>query len=235
MKLALLGHPVSHSLSPKLYKEMLGPALETYELIDAPSSIDVPSLESLATRFHGLNITSPYKKHFLEQITVIPEMVKALKSVNTLSFTSDGVLGTNTDSLAVRRILTEYKEQYGDIDLVILGSGSMAHMTELIAQELKVPYQSYARRSHGDISKLDLSSLKEESQTIVINSCSRDFVFEGILHRNHIFWDYNYSFAPHEDRIPALVKTYQDGQRMLRLQAEEAIRFWKETNPKLNL
>ena len=231
MKLALLGHPIGHSQSPKLYREMLGPELELYDLIDVPSPSDVPSLETLASRYDGLNITAPYKKHFLKQITIRPESVKALQSVNTLSFTAEGIIGTNTDSLAVRKILKEYKDEFGALDLIILGSGSMAQMTELIAQDLLISFRTFSRKAHGEISKLDLSASVQKNQTIVINTCSRDFIFEGRLHPRHIFWDYNYAFSPHETRIPDQVKLYQDGQRMLRLQAEEAIHFWKKNKP----
>lgn len=234
MKLALLGHPIAHSQSPKLYREMLGTKLEFYDLIDVSSPEDVPSLQSLAARYDGLNITAPYKKHYLKQLTIRPESVKALQSVNTLSFTAEGVIGTNTDSLAVRKILKEYKDDYGALDLIILGSGSMAQMTELIAQDLLISFKTFSRKAHGEIAQLDLSGHVQKSQTIVINTCSRDFIFEGKLNPRQIFWDYNYSFTPHETRIPQQVKSYQDGQRMLRLQAEEAIHFWNKTNPKLN-
>ncbi|WP_408098464.1 hypothetical protein ACJVC5_06010 [Peredibacter sp. HCB2-198] len=234
MKLGLLGYPITHSLSPKLYQEILGSKLSSYELFSFESVDKIPPLSFFSEKLDGLNITSPYKTHFMSEIRIDSELVRQIGAVNTLSFTNMGVWGTNTDVIAVQEILTKYQQDWGKLHLLILGSGVMAKMTELVADDLKISWQEFSRKADGDIAQLDLRPfLKSGVQNIVINACSRHFIFQGELTHQEVFWDYNYSFLPHQNTLPSRVKLYQDGQEMLRLQALAAVKFWSQTNPKL--
>lgn len=228
MKLALLGYPIAHSLSPVLYREILGSELEKYDLLEIEKPDLIPGLASLSELYDGLSITSPYKKHFFNDVVVTSPIANELKAINTISFRKSGFYGTNTDVTAVEKILLRYKQQFRDLNLVILGDGVMARVTFLVAKNLLIPYEQYSRKKGDDLAHLDLSA-KRENQTIVINSCARDFVFKGKLHPELIFWDYNYSFLPHQSTLPSQVKTYVDGQEMLRLQALAAVEFWSAT------
>jgi shikimate 5-dehydrogenase len=173
------------------------------------------------------------KTHFINEIRVESELVKSLGAVNTLAFTATEVVGTNTDLLAVVEILENYLKESGDIEITLLGYGVMAGLTKIVANDLNIPLRQYCRKTSPDLSHLDLSKINQDIQQIVINSCSRDFVFTGKLSGEEIFWDYNYSFLPHQNTLPSVVMAYHDGQEMLELQAKAAIKFWKEVNPKL--
>jgi len=61
---------------------------------------------------------------------------------------------------------------------------------------------------------------------LFINSCSRSFVFNGVLDKSFLFWDYNYNFEPHLESLPARCHRYDDGLELLKHQAIEALRFW---------
>jgi shikimate dehydrogenase len=227
MRLALLGYPIQHSLSPRIYRELLGKELESYELLEIQQASSIPSLNELATKLEGLSITSPYKRHFFGQVTVTNPLVNKLGALNTLSFSRTGIYGTNTDMVAVESLLKKYRSEIKDLQLVILGSGSMAKLTILVADALGINYQQFARSQGDDVTKLDLS--RQQMPLLVINACSRDFIFNGKLPASALFWDYNYSFLPHQTTLPSLVKSYIDGEEMLRLQAIEAVNFWRET------
>lgn len=233
MKLGLLGYPINHSLSPKLYSQFLGHELESYELFSFAKPADIPPLSFFSNKLNGLNITSPYKTHFINEIMIESDLVKSLGSVNTLAFTDQGVIGTNTDLLAVVEILKNYLKEYGDLEITLLGDGVMAKLTKVVAKDLKIPVRQFSRKTTSDFAHLDLSKINQDIQQLVINSCSRDFVFQGKLKGEEIFWDYNYSFLPHQNTLPKLVMAYHDGQEMLELQAKAAIKFWKEVNAKL--
>jgi shikimate 5-dehydrogenase len=144
------------------------------------------------------------------------------------------VIGTNTDLLAVVDILQNYLKNFPNLKIILLGDGAMARVTKLVAQDLNIKIQQFSRKNNVDLSQLDISILKEASvQNLIINSCSRDFVFQGKVSGDEIFWDYNYSFIPHQNSLPSRVKMYHDGQEMLELQAKAAIKFWQEVIPKL--
>ncbi len=228
MKLALLGFPIEHSLSPALYREFLGDKLERYDLLEIEDPLLVPGILMLSEKYEGLSITSPYKKHFFQDVVVTSPIVNELKAINTIAFRKSGIYGTNTDVVAVEKILLEMKKEHPELHLIILGSGVMARVTLLVARSLQIPFQQFSRKKGDAMESLDLSE-RSDNQTVVINCCSRDFVFRGKLHPDLIFWDYNYSFIPHQSTLPFLVKTYVDGQEMLRLQAIAAIEFWSAT------
>ena len=66
MKFALIGHPLSHSLSPAIHRAAyreLGLSHE-YELIDAPTEADVDRVVLGLRRgdLAGLNVTIPWKR-----------------------------------------------------------------------------------------------------------------------------------------------------------------------------
>lgn len=228
MKLALLGFPIAHSLSPSLYREFLGERLKSYELLEIEDPSMIPGIASLSEKFDGLSITSPHKKHFFNDVIVTSPIVRELKAINTISFRKSGVYGTNTDVTAVEQILLRLKKEHGELALIVLGGGVMARVTVMVARGLNIPFEQYSRKKGDNIAQLDLSHPRD-IQTVVINSCSRDFIFSGKLNQEFIFWDYNYSFLPHQSTIPSQVKTYMDGQEMLRLQALAAIDFWSAT------
>jgi shikimate dehydrogenase len=229
MKLGLLGFPIDHSLSPSLYKKFLQNELESYHLFSFPDQELIPSLDWFSEKLDGLNITSPYKKHFISKIEIPSPLVRKLGAVNTLAFHQNRVIGTNTDVEAVVEILKIYKDQYQSLQLIILGDGVMANVTKIVAEELKLPSQQFSRRTNPDLATLDFRKLaRHQYQTIVINTCSRQFECQGQFSGEEIFWDYNYAFPPHEMGLPSKVKSYQDGQEMLERQALAAIRFWNK-------
>ena len=235
MKLGLLGFPVEHSLSPKLYRQFLGEQLTSYELFAYPTATAVPQLSFFTERLDGLNITSPYKTHFINEVTIPSPLVRKIGAVNTLAFAGGEVLATNTDILAVEEILKNYQREYDSLSVILLGDGVMAEVTKIVADSLQLKYEQFSRKLTPDFIHLDLRKIsRQKSQVLVINACSRDFIFQGAFQGDEIFWDYNYNFSPHNSRIPSLIKTYSDGQEMLERQAKAAIQFWKEVIPKLN-
>jgi shikimate 5-dehydrogenase len=225
MKLALIGRHIQHSLSPKLYAELIGPKVE-YELIDVETAADLPSIDQLASRYDGVNITSPYKTAYLSQVKVADEVVE-LGAINTISFGA-GAVATNTDFLAVLAILARFQDR----QVVLLGSGSMARITLEACLRLGLSVRQFSRRQGDQLENLDLSGYPGE-HLLVINSCSREFSFLGQLPPGAHFWDYNYQFHSHQ-HLRKLPIVYEDGQELLRLQAEQAVRFWRRANPKLN-
>ncbi len=227
MKLGLLGYPLNHSLSPELYRELLGSQLTSYELFSFEEDDLIPPLIFFGQRLDGLNITSPYKRHFVHEIEIPSSLVKSLGAVNTLAFISGKTFGTNTDLLAVVEILTNYSQDYPSLQILLLGDGVMAKVIELAAQDLGISVRQFSRKLTPHFEQLDLRPFhKSDSQTLVINACSRQYVFNGFTHGDEIFWDLNYAFIPHQNTLPSRVKSYQDGREMLELQARAALKFW---------
>jgi shikimate dehydrogenase len=233
MRLGLLGYPIRHSRSPELYRRFLGHELTSYELFSFEHKNEIPSLAQFMQLLDGLNITSPYKTHFFDQVELTSNLVRTLGTINTISFHNGVAFGTNTDLIAVEEILKRYRFKYQDLNLLILGDGAMAAMTQIVARSLNISFQVFSRKTHPDLACMDLSLCSGNGQKIIINACSRDFIFNGQVGGKEIFWDFNYDFTPHQQNLPGKVMAYVDGREMLELQALAAIKFWRELRSKL--
>jgi shikimate 5-dehydrogenase len=232
MNLALIGRGISHSLSPHIYQQLIGPQIN-YDLLDVDESGKLPNLKELAKKYVAINITSPYKEFYVKDVIIVDPLIRSLGAINTISFTENGFYGTNTDLLALRKILRHYRYNMGIEHMIILGSGVMARLTLLVAKELDFNCQQFARKMGHLLESLDLTAVDPVASPLIVNCCSREFVFQGKLPEESYFLDYNYQFAPHQERLRHLVKDYQDGQELLWQQAREAVHFWRTTNPKL--
>lgn len=226
LALALVGKNISHSLSPKMYKKILKDSFQ-YHLLDFSKERDIPSLGDLFSKYAltGLSITSPYKLHFLCEVTIEDPRVKEINIINCIKKQNDTFLATNTDLLATEEILKGLIKNYSFQYFILLGSGPMSHMSQVILKQLHIPFLNLNRKEHGPLENLDL---RDFPNCLVLNACSRDFVFRGELGKNSVFWDYNYSFSDHEDffRKKKQHVTYIDGQEMLYKQAKFAAYFW---------
>ncbi len=224
INLALVGREIAHSRSPEIYQKLLKKV--SYKLLDYQERNSIPDLKNLFEKYDllGLNITSPYKSHFFDQVNVANTSFKKLGLINCIKKVDKGFLATNTDFLAVREILDRFIEE-GYKHFVLLGNGAMAKITLNILDKLcldfNISYLQYFRKKNGPIDELDFKNESINGKMLIINSCSRNFVFRGTLPKNSYFWDYNYSHIPHQRQF----KNYIDGYELLLLQGIYALKF----------
>ncbi len=225
IKLALLGHGISHSLSPKLYREYLGSHIQ-YDLLDISNARQIPTIEQLRTSgYQGLNITSPWKRHFAE---LANEEAKMWGAVNCLKISTHSATATNTDASALRELVPAlHKEKLAQV-WVVLGDGVMARMALKILGEQGIQAANYARRKGDDFAQLKLMELHPGTETkIVINACGRGYQFTGKLDGTWVFWDFNYAHEFHKMHVPTICREYIDGLSLLETQAQHAVKFWE--------
>lgn len=226
IRLALVGKNIQHSLSPSIYKKIFGDKV-SYDLLDYFKEADVPDAQTLFKTYSGINITSPYKKIFLNQV-VLTKNARELNAINCLRKVGDKIIGENTDYLAIVDILLRWKHLYGEMNVALLGDGVMAGVTEVALKELGIKYLQFSRKRTSDFSLLDLSETfknSDQNTMLIINTCARDFIFNGRFPQKSIFWDYNYNFEPHQ-KLADRLELYCDGREMLELQAKYAVAFW---------
>ena len=98
---ALLGHPVSHSLSPKMFNTVFA-----QQGINARyTAIDVPPEEHLDLRtvfktygLSGANLTVPHKTAVLPQLDALSEAAARAGAVNVVTAEGGSLVGHNTDA-----------------------------------------------------------------------------------------------------------------------------------------
>lgn len=229
-KLALLGKNIQHSKSPEIYKDLISPDIQ-YDLLDYKNESDIPTVEELMHLYEGINITSPYKKVFLNDV-ILNHNAEKIGAINCLKRSGDKIYAENTDYMAIIDILDSFKKSEGNLTVAILGDGVMSKVTQVALTELSIPWEFFSRKKTSGFAQLNLEKIyKEKKQTLLtINTCAREFVFSGKLPKESIFWDYNYFFEAHSSTIPSKVRLYHDGLSMLLKQAEYAVVFWSGKN-----
>jgi shikimate dehydrogenase len=130
-RFAVFGHPVAHSLSPRIHAafgKAAGIALD-YAAIDAPPEGFADALAAFAAHGGlGANVTLPHKEAAFALCAQASERARRAGAVNTLTRVGDAWHGDNTDGLGLVRDLTDRHGQ----DLrarrtLLLGAGGAAH------------------------------------------------------------------------------------------------------------
>ena len=127
---AVIGHPVAHSLSPRIHAafgRQAGIAL-VYAAIDAAAEdFDAVLAAFAAEGGAGANVTLPHKARAAQLCANLSERARRAGAVNTLIRTATGWDGDNTDGVGLVRDLTERQ----GLDLrarrvLLLGAGGAA-------------------------------------------------------------------------------------------------------------
>lgn len=226
IKLGLLGKNISHSRSKEMYESLLGEEVD-YKLIDIDKKENVPLLNSYFEQYSlmGLSITYPYKQHFLEEVIINNETIKSLRAINCIEKRDGLFYATNTDYLAALYLLEErYFNEY--TSFILLGSGNMAKVFSAAFKKHSREVKFLSRKNNGDLNKVDYRSLVKDKNTLIINTCSREFEFNPSKSVECGFWDMNYSFEPHR-KLEKNGMIYHEGLDLLREQGKFALKFWK--------
>ena len=131
MRAAVLGYPISHSLSPTLHKrayEILG-IDANYDAVEVSAGQLPEFLKEVAktnsTVWLGFSLTMPLKEEVLSVANEVDELAKQIRSANTLIPIANGWRATTTDvpgfiwALAANKV-TNFKS------VTIIGAGATA-------------------------------------------------------------------------------------------------------------
>ncbi len=132
---AVIGTPVSHSMSPHLYAaafQELGLS-GTYQAIDCDATA-LPRIfnELLQQRIKALSVTMPLKESVISVLSSLDEDAVLLNAVNCVSFEGDMPVGHNTDGDGCCDALTEQGgAELSDAHVVLLGAGGTGRSVAL--------------------------------------------------------------------------------------------------------
>ena len=128
---ALIGHPVAHSLSPRIhfaFGQQVGVVVD-YGLIDAEAKGFAAAVADFAaTDGVGLNVTVPHKEAARALCTTLSERAQRCGAVNTLIRSGAGWHGDNTDGAGFIHDITErHRIDLRARKVLLLGAGGAAH------------------------------------------------------------------------------------------------------------
>lgn len=122
----VIGHPVSHSVSPAMHNAVFAEMglSHRYDKFDvAPNDLKKALDRFEADGFLGLNVTIPHKLAVREHLTDISKEAQLIGAVNTILFDEDGRQGHNTDGFGAVAALREAGLELHDRNILVLGAG----------------------------------------------------------------------------------------------------------------
>ncbi|NIR48883.1 shikimate dehydrogenase [candidate division KSB1 bacterium] len=129
IRLALIGYPLGHSLSPMLHAYLLESfglhgEYQTFEIksTDLPQALDWFKRQG----FTGFNVTIPHKQTILNFLDEIHEDAGISGAANTVLIRNEKLLGFNTDGLAFTLVLKKHGVDLAHKTAVVLGAGGAA-------------------------------------------------------------------------------------------------------------
>ena len=139
-KFAVLGHPISHSLSPKIHQYFASQfSIDLdYQRIDVESMHFKKTLSDLKQKgYEGLNITLPLKNLAYEICDELSPRAEQTKSVNTISIKNDKLYGDTTDGLGLVTDLLTKNVSLENKKILVIGAGGASNgvMFDLISQQ----------------------------------------------------------------------------------------------------
>lgn len=140
--LAVIGHPVEHSLSPRMHNAALSALAEDdarfsdwqYYKFDIPPERLCDALPLFHKKgFRGLNLTVPHKVNVLKEGLAKPDSksVVNMGAANTLKWHAEGYIAYNTDGFGMSRAIGEHlcvgnAMPLQGVSVVLLGAGGAA-------------------------------------------------------------------------------------------------------------
>jgi shikimate dehydrogenase len=128
-KLAVIGDPISHSLSPVLQNFLI----RHFDLPFAYEALHIrpAELPNMMQRlrlgeFLGINVTLPHKQAVLPFLDGIDSIAQKIGAVNTIAVETTGIIGYNTDALGLLRSFEAAGLAIAGKRLLVLGAGGAA-------------------------------------------------------------------------------------------------------------
>lgn len=258
-KYAVVGNPVSHSLSPGIHAQFAsqtGQKLE-YSAIQLEKDTFKEQVRELQEKgFKGLNVTVPFKQQAWNLAQKNSPRAQDARAVNTLIFQPDGqILGDNTDGMGLGRdLIVNHQVLIEHRKILILGAGgavrgvlgpliskrpgllTIANRTPEKAQQLAKDFFHL-----WDISTCKYEDLGRQQYDLIINGTSAGLhnevppVPDGILGPNSICYDMMYDVRKPTAFVKwaldrGALRAY-DGLGMLVEQAAESFYIWRAVRP----
>lgn len=225
MKFGIIGNPVSHSQSPKLFAQLC-PGKGTYDKIEEP---DFEKAYGIFLRdYDAVNVTMPFKELAYYKCKPGSEAVRTMKAVNILKKEGDKVVGYNSDYLGVKAILEQ--EGVAGERLLVVGCGGAAKAAAVAAADAgcKVSmtnrsYEkcySFVRHSNLDVEILELKDVSLESFNFIIYAIPAPIdELSGWNFAGKTVMEANYANPCLRERVAADGGKYIEGIVWLRAQA----------------
>ncbi len=126
---AVIGSPIGHSLSPTIHRAAFAAAGLDWDYVafDVPAGHGAAAVEAMRTLgLVGLSVTMPHKDDVFAAVDRREPAAEAMRSVNTVSWDGDELVGASTDGDGFVASLAEHGIDPGGCSIAVLGAGGAA-------------------------------------------------------------------------------------------------------------
>lgn len=223
-RLAVLGHPIQHSLSPAMHNAALHALRQTcgafhgwvYVAVEVLPDRLSTALEGLSRAgFVGLNLTLPHKVDALEFIDQVDEAARMRGAVNTLCKRSEssGWEGFNTDGYGLlRAIVSEMNLNPCEHPVVILGAGGAARAAVIEMLDAGCKSVHVVNRSSSRLAGL-MTSIQAHPRCSSVFPLTLDEL-DSALHENSLIINATSLGLKGEDPSPLPVSLLRKGMKV---------------------
>ena len=252
-KYLVIGNPINHSLSPKLhnywFKKNNIKAIYEKKLIETQDLKNI-ILQIKEGLIHGINVTVPFKNTVIPYLDQLSPEAEITKSVNTIYFNGNSVIGHNTDIAGFELSLKKINYNVQNKKILILGSGgvvpsiiyalykmgasliTVSNRTKQNAENLKKLFKDIVIINWGNVTDFDM----------IINATSvglnkNDKINIDLSKNNNKFF-YDIIYNPEETNFlktgKMLGNMTENGKMMFIYQAHQAFTLWHKIMPEIN-
>jgi len=256
-KFAVIGSPISHSLSPQIHylfaeQAELQISYEAIEITENDFNSKVSQL--FEEGYSGLNVTLPLKERAFHYADKNSKEAILAASVNTLFLKDSVVCGETTDGHGLLLDLKSKGIELEDSNVLILGAGGSARSAIPSLLSSNVNSLSIANRTpekaaelvnihkqkNPEINQIKIDETIQIEIDLVINSTSADTLGQELTMPKGIFGPkttvYDLSYSREETQFNLLakksgVREIYDGLGMLVNQASLSFQIWNKFKP----
>lgn len=170
-RLAVIGDPIAHSLSPLMQNFLIAhfDLPFQYEALRV-SARALPNTVARLQRgeLAGMNVTIPHKQAIIPLLDDLAGAAQRIGAVNTVVSSSGMLLGHNTDANGFRRALESAGINIMQEEILVLGAGGAAAAVLFSLLEMHAGIIYLSNRDHIRAQRLRENFFEEERETIRI-------------------------------------------------------------------
>lgn len=149
---ALIGNPVSHSMSPAIHNAAfvalnLDCIYVAFQVKDVKNAIS--GMRAL-DNFRGMSVTIPHKIEVMQHVDEIPDVDRHIGSINTVIKEGGKLIGFGTDGPGALKAIKDAKVELEGMNVLMLGAGGASRAI------------AFTLAQKGNIGKLVLLDINEE-------------------------------------------------------------------------
>ena len=229
-KYGLIGNPLDHSLSARLFEERFGAG--RYELHAIPT---LEGLRAWALGLGGFNVTLPYKEAILPLLDEVDAEARAIGAVNLVVVREGRLCGYNTDAAAFADTLRPLLQPWHS-EALILGTGGAAKAVAHALNGLGIKSLMVSRQGAPHLTYAEAAE-RARTATLIVNAtpvgmapkeAQTPWSDTRMLSPRHLCYDLIYN--PEETRflLESQLAGAQtaNGMEMLRRQAYRSWQLW---------